>query len=268
MSEIEKEIELYLSGNMTPEQQLNFEKKMNSDLQLKQDVATYHEMQSFYDPQDWNTIDPKKQHNQIEAYETFLKSEKGQGIASSIKSAENQHFQEKTPSGIKKWIWYGSSIAAILVIGFFIIFQITKTTDSIDLYAEYKNWEDLPSLTQRDENTQLSKAEGFFRKEQYSEALSEFRNYKVEHTDELNPQVLIYIGIAELELDQNKSAENTFTKLLNSNTLDAPKAHWYLALTYLKMNDRNKTMQELDKILKDSKNFNYKKAQKLVNELD
>ncbi|PKV51770.1 hypothetical protein ATE84_3868 [Aquimarina sp. MAR_2010_214] len=268
MNDLEREIQLYLYGEMTPEQKMVFEEKMNANPQLQKDVTTYQEMHTIYNDTDWNITEEHTAKNpKVVAYEAFLKSEKGKAIANSIKNTEKGYFQDKSTSGIKKWIRYGVSIAAVFAIGFFVFYQYNSDIDSKSLYAEYKNWNDLPSLTLRDENTALATAEKLFRNQKYQEALAIFLAHQPVESKNLNPQILMYTGITQLELDQNETALKTFEILLHSNTLDASKANWYLALTYLKMDDVNKAKERLQIIIDSPKNNQYQKALDLFNSL-
>ncbi len=267
MNALEKEIELYLDGEMTPEQKIAFEEKINTDPQLQKDVITYQEMYAMYNDTDWNTTDIATKNEKVITYQDFLKSEKGKALANSIKNVGNTYFQEESTSGIKKWILYGMSIAAIFVIGFFVIYQSSTAASTENLYAEYKNWDDLPSLTLRNNNTALARAEKLFKQQNYQEALAIFLEHQPVGTKNLNPQITLYTGITQLELDQNETAIKTFKQLLNSNTLDAQKANWYLALTYLKMGNIEKTKEMLQIIIEDPKNDQYQEAKDLINEL-
>lgn len=269
MNDLEKEIESYLNREMTPEQRFAFEKKINTDPQLQKDINTYSEMHAFYDDADWNLADVATKNKTTIGYEAFLTGEKGKSIADSIKNAENQYFKNKSSSGPKLlWIRYAAAIAAILVIAFLVISQFDTHINSKDLYASYKNWDELPSLTLRDGNTELATAEKLFRQQKYAEALEVFTTYQSKNTKELNPQVLIYTGIAQLELNQYKAALHSFEQLLQSNTLDAPKAQWYLALTYLKMDNLSKTKEALKIISKNPKNSHYNNANELLRKLE
>jgi tetratricopeptide (TPR) repeat protein len=267
MNDLEKEIQLYLYGEMTSGEKMIFEEKINSDPQLQKDINTYQEMYAMYNDTDWNTTASTTKNSKVIAYEAFLKSEKGRAIANSIKNTERTYFEEKSTSDIKKWILYAVSVAAILIIGFFIVYQSSSAINGKSLYAEYKNWNTLPSLTLRDENTALATAEKFFRGQNYQEALDRFLEYQQTQSEDQNPQIILYIGIAQLELDQDETAIQTFEKLLHSNTLDASKANWYLALAYLKMNKIIKAKEKLQIIIDDSKNDQYEKAIDLFNSL-
>ncbi len=267
MNDLEKEIALYLDGEMTPEQLLIFEEKINNDTQLQQDIATHKEMNSTYDEANWNTVGPTTKNQKISAYEAFLKSEEGKTIATSIKNAERAYFKTKPRSKVKKLLLYSASIAAVFVIVFFVISQL-NTHDPQNLYAEYKNWNDLPSLTSRDSNTELAEAEKLFRQQKYKASLAIFTQYhQAVGPKDMNPQILTYMGVTQLELDQHETAIKTFETLLHSNTLDAPKANWYLALTYLKMNDPEKAKEILNNIIGDPGNDHYQNAKELIDEL-
>ncbi|TPN87694.1 tetratricopeptide repeat protein [Aquimarina algicola] len=267
MNELEKEIELYLDGSMSSEQRLVFEEKMSKNPQLQKDVVTYTEMYTIYNENDWNLQNTTK-NQQITDYESFLMSEQGNAVAKSIKNAEEMYFETQSSSKTRQWLVYIGSIAAIFIIGFFIATRLNTGIDHNALYADYKNWENLPSLTVRDTNTILAEGEQLFREQQYEEALALFTKFNANDTTKLNTQVLIYMGVTQLELSAYNDALQTFEELKNTNTLDAPKANWFIALTYLKMNSTQKAKDVLKIITNDSNNYNYKKAKSLLRALE
>lgn len=268
MSDLEKEIELYFSGEMTPKQKLDFEEKIKTNSKLEEEINIYKEMHSIYDDTNWKIIDSSTKNQKVVKYEAFLKSEKGKNIAHSIKNIENEYFTNKPTSHIKKWLLYGTSIAAIFIIAFLTLYTYNSEIDGKSLYTDYKNWNSLPSLTLRSENTSLAEAEKLFRQQSYAEALNMFNTYQSENSKELNPQVLLYKGVTQLELNQNENAQKTFEQLLHSDTLDASKAHWYLALVYLKTDHIKNAQKELQIVISNPKNDNYIKALDLIKKLE
>ncbi len=268
MTNLEKEIEAYLNGEMTPEERQRFENKIHTNPDAKKELELYQEMRTILDDADWEVTDTSSQHVKVKNYEAFLKSEKGKSIATGIKSAENNYFKERPRNRVRQLIVYVGSIAAVLVIGLFVFLQLSKEVDSKSLYAKHKNWDELPSLTLRDANTELAEAEKLFKQQQYQEALDIFKKYQTEKSETLNPQVLLYIGVTQLELNRNEEAIESFKILRNSNTLDASKADWYLALAYLKLKDTEKAKKHLDQLVKTPNGYKYTAAVQLLDVLE
>ncbi|GGX15720.1 tetratricopeptide repeat protein [Aquimarina muelleri] len=266
MNNLEKEIETYLNGEMTVEENKIFEKKIELDPTAQKEFKIYKEMYTLYNDADWEISNSATQNDRITTYVTFLKSEKGQSISKNIQKAEDAYFNAFSTK-IKKIVLYAGSIAALLVLGLFVFVQLNKDIDAKSLYAEHKNWNDLPSLSLRDGVTSLSEGEILFRKKQYSTALTVFKSYVSQNATQSNPQVLLYIGVTQLELNQNEAAIKSFEKLLGSDTLDASKAYWYLSLTYLKINKVEEAKTQLQILSKNPQNYKYKEAKELLNRL-
>ncbi|WP_271783647.1 tetratricopeptide repeat protein [Aquimarina algiphila] len=267
MSDLEKEIDAYLNGEMTPEMRKVFEDKILNDTEAKKEFELHREMNAVLNENDWEITETTSQHSKIIQYEAFLKSKKGKAIANSIQNAENDYFNNKSQSRKKQILLYGVSIAALFVIGLFIFFNSNNSINSQNLYAKYSNWEELPSLTSRNGDTDLAKAEKLFRQKQYQNALLILEKHQSTNDNTINPQVLIYIGVIQLELNNPEAANKNFQKLLQSNSLDAYKAHWYLALCYLKSEKIKKAKKELEIMIKDTISFKDENAQELIKQL-
>jgi len=268
MTNLEKEIEAYLTGEMTSEEQQLFEKKVAANPDIRKELELYQEMHTIFDDTNWELTDMSSQHSKLKEHETFLKSQKGKSIATSIRNAEDNYFQERPKNRVRQLIVYAGSIAAIFIIGVFVFLQLHKNIDAKSLYAKHKNWQELPSLTLRDLRTDLAEAEKLFKQQKYQEAFIIFSKYQTENDSILNPQVLLYIGVTQLELHKNEKAIESFETLLHSNTLDASKADWYLALTYLKLEEIGQAKKHLEQLVKTPNGYKNAVAIELLRALE
>lgn len=262
---MEQDIERYLNNEMTQEEVATFLHKIDTDPEAKKLFNLYQEMNVIYDQNDWELSDKKTANQKVQQYEQFLRSDKGKEKANSIKAAEQSYFNEK-PLKLNQILKY-VAVAAIFIAGLFLFIEYNQSVNTEQLYATYKNWEELPSLTLRDQNSDLTEIEQQFRAENYKESLLLLDTY-VLNNDQVNPQLLMYKGISQLELHKNTAAIDTFTRLLESNTLDADKAHWYLALSYLKNQDLEKAKTELALLLEKPTNFKNTEAKELLSTLN
>ena len=259
-------IERFLNNEMNKEERALFIKEMNTNEELKEAVEIYKEMQVIYNDADWNIETSSLKHPKIDRSLAFLRSEKGKNIKNTIAEEAEIYFSQKhTPLRIRKFILTAGSIAAIFIIGFFLL----KTNETnIDLYAEFKNdWKELPSLTLRGNTNDFTSIETLFRQKKYKKSLLLLETHKQKTTSSLDPQLLLYEGILNLELNKKEEAVRIFKELLIKDTLDAFKAHWYLALSYLKTNNLTLAKQELQIIINDPKNFKDKEAKELLAQL-
>ncbi len=258
-------IERFLNNEMNKEERALFIKEMNSNEKLKEAVEIYKEMQLIYNDDDWNIENLSTKHPKIDRSLTFLRSEKGENIKNVIAEEANLYFSEKpTSSRIRKLFLMVGSIAAIFIISFFLL--KAKETNT-DLYAEYKNdWKELPSLTLRGDNNNFTSVEALFKQKKYKESLLLLEQLK--QTTSQDSQILMYEGILNLELNKKEKAIRIFKDLLKRDSLDTFKAHWYLALSYLKSNNLNSTKMELQILLNDDKNFKDIEAKELLHKLE
>ena len=263
---MEQDIERYLNNEMNQEEISTFLEKIDKDPKAKELLNLYQEMNTIYDQNDWQLTDKKTSNKKVQEYEEFLKSDKGKEVTNTIHNVEQSYFEEK-PFKMKRILMYVGAVAAIFIAGLFLVRQFNQESDTKQLYVTYKNWDELPSLTLRDQNSDAAKIEQKFRAENYKESLVLLNAYVLKSNQEVNPQMLMYIGVSQLELNQNTSAIDTFTKLLQSNTLDAPKAHWYLALCYLKNQDLEKAKNQLKLLIENPTNFKNNEARDLLGKL-
>jgi len=268
MNNLESEIEAYLNGEMTVDERILFEEKVQNNPDVASEFQLYKEMRAIYDENDWELAKKRSTNDKVIEYERFLKSNEGKSLADSIKNAEKDYFIEKPKSGFKRIYLYAGSVAAAVVLAILIYTQINKPVDTKSLYASNKNWDDLPSLTLRDKNTTLASAEKLFRQKEDKEAIQLFQAYDSGKDRTVDPQVLLYIGATQLELNRSEDAMETFKRLQNSNSLDASKAHWYLALTYLKMGKKEEVKQELQTLLDNATGYKDAEARTLIDKLD
>jgi len=73
-------------------------------------------------------------------------------------------------------------------------------------------------------------------------------------------------GNCEYQLKQYDNAIATFKKIVNNNSGYSESATWYLALSYLKKDNKNQAVVYLKKLPSNSKYF--KKAKNLLDKLD
>lgn len=259
-------IEKYLNGELEGEDKQRFEAQLQEDTALQQTVKIYQEMRGLYNENDWKLSD-SDQFATTKKHLAYLQSEKGKAMKQAVLEAETAYFSASS-LGVKKLIMWAGSIAAILVIGFFVLFQ-SKKLGSDQLYSQYHNqWEELPSLTLRSETTQLSDIEDVFVNKEYTKALNLLQGYITAEPEKVNSQILLYLGVTQLELAKADQAILTFKQLANSDTVDAEKAQWYIALAYLKMDNKSKAKVALNLLLNDSMKFKDEEANEILEHLD
>ncbi|OED45203.1 hypothetical protein AB832_01480 [Flavobacteriaceae bacterium (ex Bugula neritina AB1)] len=257
-------IENYLDGTLPEQEHKHFEDRMASDIFLAQEVAINQEMRIQYGNEISSNTTLPYDTTLVEKLKKHLKSEETKALSEKIKKGEQLYKSTKRQKPVirLKYLYYAA--AAVALVFLVNTLFINNNVTSQELYVAYKDWDALPSLTFKGENSkELAQGEALFHEKKYAEAISILDIYK----NSKNPHVLIYLGVSYLELDVYDKAERIFIKITEMNTLDRSKGYWYLALTYLKQGDDKKVITALKKIRDDENNYKYEEAGKLLQEL-
>lgn len=267
---MDNRIERFLTNKMSDEERTQFLQEMKGDKALEQTVVLYQEMEVMYNDEDWSITHKNTQHPKVVQYHNFLTSEKGKQLKQHIAEAGAAYFAEEAKPqkrGIRRILWATSSIAAVFIVGFFLL-KDTGNHTSLTLYNEFYNqWSELPSLTQRGNDTTLATVETLYTQQRYAEALTLLNQLQQQNSKLMDAQLFLYIGVLNLELGKHDAAIQAFKKVLASNSLDAFKAHWYLALAYLKIDEVVLAKKELNILLADESMFKDVAAKKILKKL-
>ncbi|MDC8004682.1 tetratricopeptide repeat protein [Aureisphaera galaxeae] len=237
-------IDGYLKGTLDEDTRNNFEQRLQSDSELREELEIQKKLYEHFEV-----------HSEEE--------ERLQGVMKSIEDAGKAYHGLH---GRRKKLRYFIPVAAsiVLLVGYFMFFGSSSSMDS--LYAEYSDWDSLPSLTERGtEVNTLQKAADYFSEKSYAEAISALQTHL--EKDPENPLALSYLGLSHLEMQNYDEAIKTFDLLQNGTSLDRNKALWYKAMTYLKAKDEANTISTLEHLLEDSNNYKHKEANELLKTL-
>lgn len=256
-------IDGYLKGALSTAEKLEFEKRLKEDSDLYDEFIIQKDLFDALGDEAW-AFETSPNADDVDTLKTYFDSEEAKSIASAIaKSNTDYQSTKKTVFKLPRLV-YPIAASIALILGYFVLFQKSTTTES--LYAEYKNWNDLPSLTVRanDNDNSLTKGQTAFKNEQYKEASVIFNNYL---KNNINPQATTYLGVSYIELEQYELALKAFNNLLEGHSLDRSKGYWYKSLVYLKLGDKVKALETLNLLLEKESNYNYQLAKALKAEL-
>lgn len=266
MNEEQRDIQIddFITGNMSVQDQLNFKKELILNSDLAEDVKVSKNLYALFETEEWPPINELNDDGL--AYQEFLLSPEATIINQAITKANDEYRRFSiTPRRTYKWYAIASSFVILLALSYTLFFNNEFTPEK--LYADYSDLSNLPSLTLRnDADKLLSEAEQLFIEKEYTGALRAIELYEAKYTTS-NPYKDLYKGICYLELNKYEKATNTFTDLKNSSSLDSDKAYWYLAMVHLKQKDIPTTKKYLNKIIEHNY-FNKAKANQLLLQLD
>lgn len=263
----ELKTERYLNGTMTSEEILLFEEEQASNLELKAYVDLSIQLKQALNEKDW--FDYKERNKHYNEVKSWYESDDTLAFKKQIEEQANIHF--KTNEIDKKSFskpYYWISAAAVILILIAITYQFTGQPNMKSLYANYATWDDLPTFIVQDDNTIKTEEdiELSFRKGNYTKCIS-IADLFLKHSNEKSANVLIYKGVALLELDKTTEALKVFETLSQSNSIDASKGLWYSALVHLKTENKEQVIITLKKITSSKRNYKYNEALKLLNKI-
>lgn len=264
-----KEIESYLSGKLSPEKTTQFEKRIENDKELAENVSLLTSInlhlinKSFLD--EYNLSNNK-------AISNFIVSEEATELKQDLFNVNEKYQEDQVVSNGKtskdRLIYFLISTAALLIFALFAFNLFTKDSAQ-DLYASYYQLKDLPSFTKRStDNESLSEATKLFKIGRYDESLQLFDGYVfATDTENINGLVFIYKALIYSEQGKLKKAIQQLNILEDSKSIDSGRALWYKSLIHLKFDKKEDAKRLLRKLLANPQNYKFKEAQDLFSKI-
>ncbi len=233
--------ENYLNNEMLPEERLEFEQKLQNDVEFRESFHLYKEATQFLGTK-------------------F--SKENTDFKENLKSIADEYFNENQDQkrkviAFKPW-QYAIAASLILFMGTWFFMQ-----NSTPEYGDY-NQHESAYFTERGagDDVNLKMAQDFFNAKEYKSAVLAFE--KVENIK--NPELQYFYAIALIEINDFSKAGVFLNHIKNGNSVYKDKAIWYLALSNLKQNKISECMSLLKQIPQESEDF--EKAQELLNDLE
>ncbi|QCW98889.1 tetratricopeptide repeat protein [Aggregatimonas sangjinii] len=179
---------------------------------------------------------------------------------------EKPVIQLKTNRKKSGFNWSVAASIAILVGLGWLGYSTLSGADYQDLYQE--NFEEYPNtvfaVTRGDTAESIERAAfASYETGDYKTAIASFN--KISAPDK-ESYLDFYIGQSQLALGELANAEKSFQKVISSNSDFIAEAHWYLALTAIKQEDRIKAIDYLNNLIANHE-YNKDKARALLEEL-
>ncbi|MEP2937644.1 MAG: tetratricopeptide repeat protein [Gilvibacter sp.] len=258
-----QKVDAYINKELPQDQRLIFEQEMALNPALAEYVSIAISAHKLLSDSDWPVQQNPDRQKEITALFT---NKDAQDFAQKA-----SQFLEQKQAGKKSLIGSRRSLlaiaaAAVLVIFVYVQFFTTPTMEQH--YTNIVTWEELPTFATKSDGTSqaLLAFEQNFAQANYKTVIGDAAKL-LQMKDAPQVNVLLYQGAAQLELDLFDEALQTFKNITQTNTLDAHKGYWYIAMVYLKQGDKVKTKEALNKVVEDQSNFNAHLAQKLLKQL-
>ena len=262
--ELLKQLEHYLTGMMTEDEISAFEKEVRSNKHLQEFLLLYKDLDTIDEESDWIS-----RHFNSDLIQLNAKKFRDQETVEFTKKVHNFHqAYTSTPNKSKfRGLIYASMVAAACLL---LLFQLWPSSITLEeVYTKHSSWNELASFSEKSDatETQSITMERAFQQENFKEVI-DLASQIVQNSETPVPNVLIYKGIAEMELNRFEAALQSFTILANSDVIDAHKAYWYIALVYAKKNDEQAFITALKKVVSSSSNYRYEEAVLLLKEFE
>lgn len=234
-------IERYHAGEMDQTEKNWFEKELQGNKSLQNEVLLRKKTDIFLERQDLISL-----RNKLASIEKARKEE----MAQSGKL--------KTPR-----FRYAAVITGLVVIGSILFFSYnTRSPEALynDFYKIY-NYPD----NSRSAGNSFDEAINYFNNKEFAKALSGFQAYLKNNPG--SSKIDFLSGVSNLELKNYPDAEISFNKVLKREvSLYTEDANWCLAMCFLATNDKVKAREQLLLIAKSESNYQ-KSARKILRHL-
>jgi tetratricopeptide (TPR) repeat protein len=238
-------VERYVAGDMNDAEKKWFEKELDGNEKLRNEVALSRRT------------------------EDILKNRDITALRGKLAQIEKQREINVPVGKIRKpaYFRYAAVITGLVLIGSVVLFsgRTLSSDEIIDRY--YKTYE--PPTTQRSalptSNTDFTKALECYNTHNYAKAAILFD--KVLKSNPKDMQSTLLSGVANFEDKKYPDAKQSFVNVINdNNNLFIESAKWYLALCYVKTNDKEKAVQQL-KMIKSEGGIYKNDAKKIIKRL-
>lgn len=219
--------------------------------------------------QDFSFVSYQEVENDIER---ILRDTDKQDFIQVLKSVHTEYIAKErkhrpfitNKKGMRN-IYLAAAASVVLLVGIIGIVRFTAITSGAN-YEEifYKYYQTYPisyqsrGVQQDNEGNLVSMAMQAYENKEYYKAITLFSNVETSIPD-CTLMAAFYKGVACIEVSDYKNAIQSFNKVINApyNTYTA-NAHWYVALTWLKLNNVDESVKHLDWLVKNDRQLNTK----------
>jgi predicted Zn-dependent protease len=237
------DIARYAEGEMSAGESQAFEQALTADETLRQQLAFYHDV-----------------HNSLQQH--FTKDARQAQLEETLQQMRGEYFAKQSKPArvvsINRYLRYVMGAAAVLLITLFLL----KPWQS--LYDQYSDVQ-MVNPAERGENTDslLQQAYTDFTNKKYTEAAAKLNQVKTARPDD--SYSAFYYGIAEMHAGNTAEARQALNALYEGESVYKYEAAFYMAVCFLKEDNKSSAREWLQKIPADA--ANHSKARELLKKL-
>lgn len=233
----EQLIAKYIQNKLSEAEVAEVERLLDSDSEFREQLEFELQVKkAFY----------KREHNEKKE---FLKS-----IESNVATKDTEF----------KWYLVAASIVIMIMAGVYWNGQTKNPQKLFDSYYTVASNTSHPIVRDNSGSNEITKAFIAYEREDYKLAQKLFADV---YKNANNSELLFYQGICYLETGKTNKAIEVLLKHVAFNDKLKNKGTWYLALAFLKSNEKDKAKVFLKQITESSTNYNYSKAKDLLSKL-
>ena len=237
------DFERYLANEISSEEKIIFEQRLQTDASFKENLELYKETTQFLNTKfSAETVDFKENLKSVS--NNYFKT-----ISSAEKPRKSKVFSLKS---------YYYAVVATLLIAFGAWF-ITQQSPN---YSDYNQHETAIFMERNDSDENLKNAQDYFNNKEYEKAVQSFAKLNISSSAELQ----YFYGISLIENSNFDKGELLLSNLSVGNSIYKDKATWNLALSKLKQKKYNDCKKYLKQIPADAED--YDKARELLKKLE
>lgn len=241
----------YLTGELSAEEVIVFEKKLKSDSIFASQFSLYNEVHSHLQ----SSIENEAENN---AFVENLNAISENYFSSTTGEKEQQTDTEQKTRTFTL-IKYAMAACVAFLVGVFTFNQFSMPT-----YGDYNKHEQMTVVRGDASVKDLIAATKAFNSGDYEKAQELLKT--VLNNDPENNELKLYYAITNIELDSFEEADKYLTEITNGDSAYKDRALWYSALSKLKQKENEASIAFLKQINEDADD--YKEAQKLLDKLE
>ncbi|MEP0265919.1 hypothetical protein [Dokdonia sp.] len=230
-------IQKYLQGTLSESEEQLFQEYIENDPSFADDIPFYEGLNYAFAKADYD----------------------------QTKAQLHSFYKEEQKSRWRRW-----SVAAtvLVLIGLGSIFYFNSTDSTESLYAHYfEPYKNVVQPIVRGEVVKTTKALAFMAYDDgdYTKAIKHINDLLEEKPEAI---LALYKANAQLQIDQTEAAIETLESHVEKTDTIYAQAQWYLALSYLKLDNKATAKSHLNILLQTNSSFKNKEAIALLNSLE